>query len=91
MKEKIKRVTLSKSTFEEIQFSTKASKFLVKNFSEGDIYVSFDANAKEENAIKIPSQFFQVVIINENMNNYYSRDKIYVKGNGEVEVQAIWY
>lgn len=93
MKQQIKRITLSGSDFQTIEFDHSAGKYFVKNFSDGDIYVSFDENVTENEAIKIPANYYQIVIANEyfGSNNYYRSNKIYVKGTGEVEVQQLCF
>lgn len=87
---KVKRVNLSGKT--TISFDTESSKWLIKNFSDGDITVSFDANAKAEESILIPSGMGQVVISNEMaVDQFYSSDTIYITGTGTVEVQQLCY
>lgn len=45
-------------------FAVAGSEFLVKNFTDGDILVSFDEN--EENPILIPAECSQVCITGQN-------------------------
>ena len=47
MKAQVKKVTASSSssTFTPVMFVEKCSKWLVKNFSASDVFVSFDADA----------------------------------------------
>lgn len=93
MKQQVKRLELSGDTYEEFSFDKKCGKYLVKNFSENPIYVSFDNTVTDNEAIKIESGSFQVVIANEYLGglDYYRTNKIYVKGTGEVEVQQLCF
>lgn len=45
------------------EFAVSGSRFLVKNFTEDDIYVSFDSG--EQNEILIPAECSQVCITGE--------------------------
>lgn len=76
-----------------IEFKHSCEKWLVKNFTDGDIYVAFEnSSAFEESAIKIASGCGQVCFVNEHSS--YSEDVsniIYIKGTGEVEVQQLCY
>lgn len=93
MKEQVKRVTLAGSTFEEVAFDTICGKYLVKNFTNGDIYVSFASDATTNNAIKIPKDYAQICIANEFVakSDAFKSTKIYIKGTGEVEVQQLCF
>lgn len=93
MKQKVKRLQLTGSTYEEFLFDTNCGKFLVKNFSNNPIYVSFDNSVQDDEAIKIAGGSFQVVIANEyfGSGDYYRTNKIYIKGTGEVEVQQLCF
>lgn len=93
-KMQVKRITLTDSTtFEEIEFENICGRYIVKNFTSGDIYVSFDEDATEDDSIKIPSGYFQEVIANEYLGglDLYKTTSIYVKGAGEIEVQQLCY
>lgn len=86
----VKRVTLNGKT--TISFPHKSPKWLVKNFSEADITVSFEENAAEDEVITIASQMGQVIVENENATVYkYVHDTIYITGSGIVEVQQLCY
>ena len=61
--------------------------FFVKNFSQGEILVSFSDEAQEENCFKIPSMIAEEVFYNQN-GGYYT-DTVYVSGSGEVEIEAL--
>lgn len=89
--EKVIRKTLTGSA-EDFEFTgLNVRKFLVKNFSDGNIFVSY-GTATDLDGIKIPSLTAQVIVANEAcaLDNE-GTDKISVYGTGEVEVQALWY
>lgn len=87
----VKRVTLD-GTVTKVQFPNVCGKWLVKNFTSGDVYASFDANMTEDNAVKIASNCGQVVVDNEFHDmDIFKHNSIYIKGTGEVEVQQICY
>lgn len=83
----VKRVTLTGSV-KIVEFVNSSPKYLIKNFSEGDIYVSFYAPFTNNEAIKIASKFGQEVVANERFNP--ATNVIYINGTGEVEVQQLW-
>lgn len=93
MKEQVKRVTLAGSVFEAVEFDTVCGKWLVKNFTDNDIYVSFASDATTNNSIKIPKDYAQVCIANEFVvkSDAFKADTIYVYGTGEVEVQQLCF
>lgn len=79
---------------EAFTFEIKGHDFLVKNFTESDIFVNFDpiTVANEETSYKIPSMVAQLI----DADNYLrygvhtvKTDTIYVKGTGEVEVDMV--
>lgn len=88
----LKRVTLSGATA-AVTFNNKCGKYLVKNFTSGNIYVSFDSNLVEANSIKIAAGMGQVCLINEyyDWSQEVKTNTIYIKGSGEVEVQQLCY
>ena len=91
---KVKRVTLTSGVVSEVTFEGSfCGKWLVKNFSSGDIYASFDEDFTENNAIKIGSECGQVVIDNEYLGGLqvFKHDTIYLSGEGEIEVQQLCY
>lgn len=93
MKQQIKRVTLIDGETNEIEFEKLCGKYIVKNFTDGDIYVSFDEDFTEDNSVKIPAGFYQVVIANEYLGGLeiYKTKSIYIQGSGEVEVQQLCF
>lgn len=94
-----KRVTVSGDSFTEISFTKPSDYYMVKNFSEGDIYVSFFSDATTDNSSKIASKMGQIVskgVVDLDYDGSVSRkpyneftDTIYVKGSGEVEISQI--
>lgn len=84
----VQRKTLA-GTSTAFEFGKKGVKFLVKNLSENDCYVNYEAiTAENEGAsILIPKKTAQVVLSNENSG--YSTDTLYIKGTGDVEAQVI--
>jgi hypothetical protein len=88
----LQRVTLTGGA-KAVTFNTVCGKWLVKNFTTGDIYVSFDSNLVESKAVKIAAGHGQVIVINEyyDWNDALKSNTIYVKGTGEVEVQQLCY
>ena len=87
----VQTVTLTTGTPTEVTFEKWSGRYLVKNFSDGDIYVSFSADIT--NQIRIASGMGQVCIINER-NGAQGQEKansIFIEGNGDVEVQQLWY
>lgn len=76
-------------TSTEFEFTNKACKFLVKNFTSGDILVNYEAitNDNQDTSIKIPKQTAQVIFTDEKYPT--KTNKIYVLGTGEVEVQML--
>lgn len=91
MKQQVKRINLTGTDFNAINFTNVSGVYMVKNFSENDIYVSFDANATDDDSIKIPANFYQIVGSYETYSGavVFKTKTLYVKGNGEVEVQQL--
>lgn len=88
---KVVRQTLA-GTSTSFDFTAKGCKYLVKNNTDGDILVNFEAITQDNEAtsIKIPKGTAQVVFTDDVYPQYF--DKVYAKGTGEVEVQqlCIW-
>lgn len=74
-------------------FDKLSDKFLVKNFSENDITVSFSAEMPANETVTIKAGMGQVIFENEHLGccAAYAHDTLYIDGSGEVEVQAICY
>lgn len=82
--------------FIKIEFPYPASKFLVKNFSSGDIAVTFQEDASTaEDYIVIAAGMGQAVVINERGDGAGSPKSDFImvaaEGEGDVEVQELWY
>jgi hypothetical protein len=92
----VKRITLTGTTT-KIEFDDKCGKWLVKNFTDNDIFAAFEVGENNEldesTSAKIKSNYGQVVINNERLqfNTIYETNAIYIKGTGEVEVQQLCF
>ena len=61
----------------QVTFSEKGNKILVKNFTDGDIYVGLEPG--KQNTVKIPALYFQVIMIGEDLiANKTNIDTIYI-------------
>ena len=87
--QQVQRVTLDGDT--EITFDKASEAFIVKNFSDSDIYVSFGSEAVDEDtAIRILPLMGQVCGINFKADITNPKTNVvHIKGTGEVEVQEI--
>lgn len=90
MRLNIQRFTLTGSEHAFV-FDKERSQYVVKNFTEDDVYVSFEQGAPQNESIKIPTMMGQVCFLQDTSpsSNVYSTNVIYVTGTGEVEVQQI--
>ena len=72
-------------------FEEERVKYMVKNFTAGDIYVAFKSGATQAKSIKIPSMSGQVCCarIAPPEPVLARTNTIYVTGTGEVEVQQL--
>ncbi len=61
----IKRQPTSSEKAMKFEFNTKGSKFLVKNFTDGDIYVGLGESTEKETMILIPAATSQICMIQE--------------------------
>lgn len=88
---RVKQVELNGLT--KVEFTTKSCEWLVKNFTDGDIYVSFDKDAPQDEWIKIQSGMGQVVVENTVVKDFinFTYKAIYVNGTGTIEVQQLCY
>lgn len=84
----LKRFTLEGGEA-SVSFIPTSKVWLVKNFSEGDVYVSFATPLVEEKSIKLPSGTGQFCEIDERSGSVGAVNTIYLKGTGEVEVQQL--
>lgn len=89
MKQAVIRKTLT-GNWEEFNFGKNNKNFFVKNFSNSDIFVSFVNNDEESGSFKIASGYAEEVsIIQNHVSGQLEASKIYIKGTGEVEVEAL--
>jgi len=88
MKQQVVRKTIAGS-WTEFKFAVKSRAFFVKNFTSGDIYVSFANDDDQDGAFKIKTGMGEEIYIASPRQDGYYVDAVYVKGTGEVEVQAI--
>ena len=93
MKQQLKRQTLASSTWTAFEFDIPCRSFFVKNFTEGDIYVSFAQEENTSTSFKIPSMFAEEVYISnkDEVNTNWIKNIIYVysSSGGEVEVEEL--
>ena len=54
------------------EFDTASSEFLVKNFTDGDVYVGLKDGATKEESMLIPANTAQCVILRDKM--YFDKD-----------------
>lgn len=92
MTQRVKRVTLA-GTATPVEFEAPSGRYLVKNFSSGDVYVSFEETVDKNSSIRIVSGYGQLCEINERggANGQAKAYTIYLNGTGEVEVQQLWF
>ena len=85
----IRRETLS-GTSQAFTFDKNRSDYLVKNFTESDIYVAFEESASQARSIRIPSRYGQICSCsNVEGTTGMTTTTVYVTGTGEVEVQQL--
>lgn len=90
---KVIRETLVANTQKNFNFDVEGFRFLVKNFTEDDIYVSLDSDVNKPKAIKIPSGTAQECCIHEICDLRYATKIVRILSlvDGEVEVQCtLW-
>lgn len=88
VKQSVKSVVLT-GQIQKIEFEKSASKYLIKNFSDGEIYVSFYGEINDDH-ITIGSKFGQECVINERYKTAINTVYIQGSGTGNVEVQQLW-
>ena len=86
---KIKVQTKTVSGVEAFVFSSVATSFLIKNFTDNDIFVSFEDNFTDSEAIRIGSNMGEEISSNINRSLAFETNTIFVKGSGSVEVQQL--
>lgn len=88
-----KIIELDGST-QTVKFDNKAPYFSVKNFSDEEIYVSFESPTQDDKTVIIPKNFGSIVF--SNVPKLYlandEHDTIYIMGTGSgmVEVLPLW-
>ena len=85
MLQKVIRKTLTGS-FDFFDFEIPIRSFVVKNFSKNPIYCSFEDGTEENKCVRIEPKFAEVLYYNESYPHRFNG--IYVKGTGDVEVEA---
>ncbi len=77
----------------KFEFNIKGWDFLVKNFTEGNIYVSLEGDEDKSVMIKLPTLASQVCTINTVADNTCVANCVNViaESTGEVEIQMIHY
>ena len=83
----IKKVLTGAS--EAFTFDEPVTKFLVKNFTDSDIFVGFEeiTNENKGSTVKILTKMSEIILDNE--FNPDGHKSVYVLGTGAVEVQAV--
>lgn len=78
------------SGVEEFAFAGHTPDYLVKNLSTDPILVSFESDMS--NSVKILGKSYEVVFVNqsEGATDCTETNKVYVQGDGEVEVRQLW-
>lgn len=93
MKQQVIRQTLSSATWTAFEFNIPCRSFFVKNFTDGDIFVSFEQEENTNTSFKIPSMFAEEVYISDKdeVNTNWIKSTIYVysANGGEVEVEEL--
>lgn len=90
---KIIRKEINANTTEHFEFDINGFEYLVKNFSESDIYVAFKETNDTDEMIKIPAECDRICLINKSTALDNSSKDVYVftEDGGEVEVQCVKY
>ena len=85
----IRREALA-GTAQAFIFDKNRSDYLVKNFTDSDIYVAFEASASQARSIRIPSKYGQVCsCFNVEGTTGMTTTTVYVTGTGDAEVQQL--
>lgn len=77
---------------EVFEFEGYTPDYLVKNFSDNPILVSFNEEITDTNSVKILPNTSEVVFVNakKSASDCTETNKVYVQGAGEVEVRQLW-
>ena len=90
MKQQLKRLNVSGQA--QIKFRYQAKRYYVKNFTNTDIFVSFEAVTNDDysECYKISNGIAEEVCIGyTGLSDRYLTDEIFIYGTGEVEVQQL--
>ena len=89
MKQQVVRKTLT-GDWEEFNFNYDCYSFFVENFSDDVIYVSYQEDDEEDDSILINSGMGREVFINHGLVvPTLAARVVYIKGTGDVQVQAL--
>lgn len=86
----VKRKSCEAGEQTEFTFQQDGCQFLVKNFTESDIYVTLDKIFSKDKAIKIPTMAYQIIASKYDKKDLMTKKIIVLADEiGEVEVQMI--
>lgn len=92
-KQKVIRKSLLSNTPTKFSYDIRGSKFLVKNFTQGAIYVTLEDidTVDKATSVKINSGYSQIIFTNDNMSLENTTDVLTVISDygGEVECQVL--
>lgn len=87
------RLNVTKDTITTFDFKKKGYKFIIKNFTDDDIFIGVNADDTKSKMIKLPSGKLQYFEINEDIRSEYGVQKLYVIANATategVEIQCV--
>lgn len=89
---KLKRVALTGVADDiEVKMEDKCLKVMVKNLTDNDIYAGIGTSEEVtmDNAVLIKSNFYQILMINENEDCFAMFDTLTVNGSGNGTVEFI--
>ena len=91
---KIIRKSIVANEANKFEFDIKGMEFVVKNFSDTDIYVAFKNTTTTSEMIKIPAKSGQVCVRNKTQGSTSSGNSskdvyVYATSSGEVEIQCL--
>lgn len=92
-KEQLQTIDLD-GTIQAVSFGVNGRAFKIKNWSDDNIFVSFDSNVTPGRSFRIASMMEDILCINvDDSSDISGRGKVYVlgAGTGKVQVQAIWF
>lgn len=87
------RLDVTADVITTFDFKKKGYKFLIKNFTDDDIYIGINSTDTKDKMLKLPSDKMQYFEINEDIRSEYGVQKLYVIANTTtsqgVEIQCI--